>query len=148
DPGALSGAVRELPGCTGGIEQLRELIDELDTLGALRSDLAQFYGLNIDDVWNGTLSVRHVLWLAENLVLNPHSRAFAIRGGSPELQGWDAATVIAARTHNHIVALIQGLSGSHDPDMYIDYPGSKPEEKQPATLAELTVAGFTQFMYG
>ena len=81
-------------------------------------------------------------------MLNPHSRVYAIRGGSPELQGWDAATIIAARTHNLIVSVIQGLSGTNDPELYVDYPGVKPEEKQPTTLAELSIAGFNQFMYG
>lgn len=100
-------------------------------------------------MWDGKQPVRHVLYLAEHLALNPHSRVFAIRGGSPELQGWDAATVIAARAHNLIASLIQGLSkGPANPEMFIDYPGAKPEEKQPATIAELSVAGFTEFMYG
>lgn len=88
-------------------------------------------------MWAGTLSAYHVIVLTEHLVLNPHSRVFAIRGGSLELQGWDQATVVAVRTHNLILSLIQGLSGTHDPAGFIDYPGAKPEEKQPATIAEL-----------
>ena len=100
-------------------------------------------------MWDGKVPVRHVLYLAEHLSLNPRSRVFAIRGGAPDLQGWDAATVIQARTHNLIASLIQGLSkGEPNPDMFINYPGVKPEEKQPATIAELSVAGFTEFMYG
>lgn len=95
------------------------------------------------------MPVRHVLILANHLVLNPQSRVFAIRGGTPELQGWDASTVIQARTHNIIMSLILGLGKQQaEPGMFIDYPGSKPEEKQPATIAELTVSGFTEFMYG
>lgn len=88
-------------------------------------------------MWAGTLSAYHVIVLTEHLVLNPHSRVFAIRGGSLELQGWDQATVVAVRTHNLILSLIQGLSGHHDPEAFIDYPGATPEEKQPATIAEL-----------
>lgn len=95
------------------------------------------------------MPVRHVLYLTEHLAMNPQSRVFAIRGGTPELQGWDAQTVIIARMHNLIASLIQGLSqGEPNPDMFVDYPGAKPEEKQPATIAELSVAGFNQFMYG
>ncbi len=100
------------------------------------------------------MPVRHVLYLAEHLVLNPHSRVFAIRGGAPDLQGWDAATVIAARTHNLIASLIAGLSkGDPDPAMFIKYPGvteaeMEPTEIRPATLADLTVGGFAKFMYG
>lgn len=87
-------------------------------------------------------------------MLNPHSRVFAIRGGAPDLQGWDAATVIAARTHNLIASLIAGLSkGDPDPTMFIQYPGATseattPTEIKPATLADLSVTGFTKFMYG
>lgn len=106
--------------------------------------MAQFYHLNIDDVWAGTLPAHHVVILTEHLMLNPHSRVFAIRGGSMELQGWDQATVVAVRTHNLIMSLLQGLAGKHDPEAFIDYPGVKPEEKQPATIAELygVVDGF------
>lgn len=111
--------------------------------------MAQFYHLNIDDVWTGRLSVRHVLYLANHLVLNPHSRVFAIRGGSPELQGWDAATVVAVRTHNVIVSLIQGLAGKSNPDMFIDWPGAKQAEEaavQPRTIAELLSGALDNFM--
>lgn len=100
------------------------------------------------------MPVRHVLYLAEHLVLNPHSRVFAIRGGAPDLQGWDAAAVIAARTHNLIASVIAGLSKDDpDPAMFIHYPGVTSEETQPleirpATLADLSVAGFAKFMYG
>lgn len=99
--------------------------------------MAQFYNLNIDDVWAGTLSAHHVGVLAQHLVRNPHSRVFAKRAGSPDLQGWDQATIVAVRTHNLIASLLQGLSGKHDPEVFIDYPGVTPEEKQPATIAEL-----------
>ena len=138
-----------VPGRTGEIAQLRELVDELDTHGALRADLAQFYGLNVDDVWTGDLSVRHVIVLTEHLMLNPHSRVYAIRGGSPELQGWDAATVVAVRTHNLIVSLLQGLSGKKDPEMFIDYPGAEEHENtilQPATLADLVGGALEKFI--
>lgn len=101
-------------------------------------------------MWAGTLPVHHVIALTEHLNLNPHSRVFAERGGTPELQGWDAATVIAARTHNLIASLIQGLSGAEHPEMFIDYPGAPVEtvEIRPATLAELTPAKFDRFMFG
>lgn len=104
-------------------------------------------------MWWGDLPVRHVLYLAEHLVLNPHSRVFAIRGGDPALQGWDAAAVIAARTHNLIASIIAGFMKEPDDSIFIRYPGSTPEETQPkeirpATLADITAAGFSKFMYG
>lgn len=88
-------------------------------------------------MWAGTLPAYHVLVLTEHLMLNPHSRVFAIRGGAMELQGWDQGTIVAVRTHNLILSLLQGFSGKHDPEAFIDYPGAPPEEKQPATIAEL-----------
>lgn len=94
-------------------------------------------------MWEGKVPVRHVIYLAQHLVLNPHSRVYAIRGGSPELQGWDAATVVAVRTHNLIASLIQGLAGKKDPGMFIDWPGAEKHETtlQPATIAELLNSG-------
>jgi hypothetical protein len=90
-----------------------------------------------------------VIFLSEHLALNPHSRVFAIRGGAQELQGWDAATVVAVRTHNLIASLILGLSKAPaEPGMFIEYPGITPEEQQPTTLAEFSVSGFNKFMYG
>lgn len=82
-------------------------------------------------------------------MLNPHSRVYAIRGGSSELQGWDAATIVAVRTHNLIASLVQGLSGKQDPEMFIDYPGVERQENtilQPATLADLVGGALEKFI--
>lgn len=95
------------------------------------------------------MPARHVVALTQHLELNPYSRVYAIRGGSPELQGWDQATLIAARTHNLIAALISAFSkGEPSDDLFIDYPGATRELKQPKTLADITVGGFNKFMYG
>ncbi|MGO2188180.1 MAG: hypothetical protein ACTH4Y_08025 [Microbacterium gubbeenense] len=119
----------------------------------MRADLQQFYGIDIDDVWAGRVSARHVLILAHQLTAVPDSRVFALRGGTPQLQGWDSGTVIAARTHNLIVTLINGLSGKSGDvpdDLFIHYPGTqkKPVEDQPKTLADFSSIGFAKFMYG
>lgn len=118
----------------------------------MRADLAQFYSLNIDDVWTGELAVAHVIALTEHLVLNPMSRVFAIRGGAPELQGWDAATVVAARTHNLLAGLVAGFAGDKFPldDILIEYPGRKAEAEEAVvpTIAEFSAAMFTKFMHG
>lgn len=105
-------------------------------------------------MWFGDLPARHVIYLSEHLALNPHSRVFAIRGGAPDLQGWDTAAIIAARTHNLIASVVAGLmKGDPDESMFVQYPGATPEETQPkeirpATLADITAAGFSKFMYG
>lgn len=127
------------------------MLDEFDAQGALRADFQQFYGLDIDDVWTGALSPSHAYILAQHLKRNPHSRVFAIHGGTPELQGWDAAAIIAARKHNLIAALFQGFSKDKSRDIFIDYP-TAPEQVhstyRPATLAELTDGHVNNFMYG
>ncbi|RUQ06988.1 hypothetical protein D8M34_05830 [Microbacterium sp. HSID17254] len=99
-------------------------------------------------MWAGKVSAHHVVILAEHLVLNPHSRVYALRGGSPELQGWDAATVVAVRTHNLIASLIQGLAGQKDPAMFIDWPGAEEHETtmQPRTIAELLSGTLDNFI--
>lgn len=101
-------------------------------------------------MWAGRIAARHVVILSHQLLLNQHSRCFAIKGGTPELKGWDASTQIEARTHNLIASLLMGLSGGKSqPGLFIDYP--KPpvaEVEQPKTLAEFSVAGFNRFMYG
>jgi hypothetical protein len=123
------------------------LIDELDTLGALRADLAQYYQLNIDDVWAGRVSAWHVIVLTEQLVLNPASRVRALREGTPAVQGWDKNTDVLARTHNLIAGLIAGLStGVNLDDILITYPTAENEEpRAPQTLAELVGWGFNEF---
>jgi hypothetical protein len=99
-------------------------------------------------VWAGKVPAHHVIILTEHLVLNPHSRVYAIRGGSPELQGWDAATVVAVRTHNLLASLLQGLAGQKDPGMFIDWPGRETHETtlQPKTIAELLAGVLDNFM--
>lgn len=88
--------------------------------------------------------------LTEQLLLNPHSRVFALRGGTPDLQGWDASTIVGARTHNLIAGLMAGLSKGLDLDsLIITYPKAETVAPQgPTTLAEFSVSGFEQFMYG
>jgi hypothetical protein len=102
-------------------------------------------------VWAGTLSPTHVLILTSQLQRSPRSRIFADRGGTPDLQGWDASTVIAARQHNLIASLVNALSNSKNPDLFISYPGAPAEEQttaQPTTLAELTGGMVDNFIYG
>lgn len=88
--------------------------------------------------------------LTEQLLLNPHSRVFALRGGTPELQGWDANTVVAARSHNLIASLIAALSTGVDLEsLLINYPkAADVAPAGPKTLAEFSEVAFQQFMYG
>lgn len=97
-------------------------------------------------MWLGREDAWHVIVLAEQLVLNPHSRVFALRGGAPDMQGWDASAVIAARTHNLIAMLIAGLSSGTDiNDLLIEYPSAPQDKAEPQTLAELLQGGMGFF---
>lgn len=120
----------------------------------MRADLAQFYQVNIDHVWTGLEDPAHVIALTEHLMLNPMSRVFAIRGGAPELQGWDASTIVQARMHNLLAGLIAGLAGKDFKldDVLIEYPGRKVEAEEAIaeaivpTIAEFSTAMFSKFM--
>ncbi len=74
------------------------------------------------------------------------SRCFAIRGGNPELQGWDTHAVLQARLINTVLAVV----GVKDEAAFVQYPGrEKDEEVLPfKTIAEFSEAAFGRFMYG
>ena len=78
--------------------------------------------------------------------MSPRSRVFAIRGGNPELQGWDTQAVLPARLINTVLA----FGGVKDQAAFVQYPGRvKDEEVLPyKTIAEFNEAGFGRFMYG
>lgn len=116
----------------------------------MRADLAQFFNINIDDVWAGTVPAHHVNALIAHLMLIPHSRVYAIENGDLAHMGWDIAASIAASTHNLIAMVAAGLSKDVDLEqLLIHAPGDDepPAPKYP-TIAEFSEAGFTKFMYG
>lgn len=80
--------------------------------------------------------------------MNPNSRVFAIRGGNPELQGWNTQALLTARLINTVLAAV----GVKDEAAFVQYPGrEKDEEAMPyKTIAELTanLDRFDKFMYG
>lgn len=86
------------------------------------------------------------MWLTEHLQMNPRSRVFAIRGGNPELQGWDTQAVLTARLINTVLAVV----GVKDDAAFVQYPGkAADEEVMPyKTLAEFSESAFRNFMSG
>ncbi|WP_156366597.1 hypothetical protein [Microbacterium sp. No. 7] len=93
-------------------------------------------------MWAGTLSARHVIYLTGNLQTNPHSQVFAIRGGTPELQGWDTQAGLIARLINTLLAVV----GVKDPSAFVHYPTAQAEEMPFKTIAEFSEASFSKFM--
>ena len=90
-------------------------------------------------MWAGKVSAYHVIVLIGQLATDAHTRVYALAGGNPELQGWDANTVLAARTHNLIAGIVAGLGGKRVnlDDLLVDFPGPKqPDLPEPKTLAD------------
>jgi hypothetical protein len=81
-----------VPGGTGGITGLGETYAEHPV--AIRRDFQQFYGLDIDDVWKGTLEVRRTIELLEGLAYEPRSQYRVEALGDPAHMGLDRTTMV------------------------------------------------------
>lgn len=106
------------------------------------------YGINIDDVWAGKQDVRHVLYLAYNLTLNPNSQVFAVRAGNPAARGWNATVRGIARLHNLIVALMSKKGADITP-LLMDFPtgADMAKETGEGTLVAPTLSQFSEALF-
>ena len=68
--------------------------------GALRADLQRVYGLDLADIWRGTLAPRRVWTLAE--YLPDGSELAASLAGGPEHRGWTLQTYLLAYLLNAV----------------------------------------------
>lgn len=89
-----------------GSLRLHELIEKHG--GEIYADLLRFYGVDIHDIFDGSLTPRHALALVEHLPIES-ATATAIRGGA-EFYGWDRhaymiADLIDAVLHLHNVTV-------------------------------------------
>ncbi|PPK63527.1 hypothetical protein V5P93_000418 [Actinokineospora auranticolor] len=75
---------------TLGLDQLADKVGG----AALYADLRRYYGVDLADLWHGTLTPRRVLWLIEHLPEDSAAVA-ALRGGS-EHRAWTATTHLLA----------------------------------------------------
>lgn len=90
-------------------------------------------------MWAGKVSAYHVIVLIGQLAADANTRVYALAGGNPDLQGWNANTILAARTHNLIAGIVAGLGGKRVnlDDLLVDFPAPKAAElPEPKTLAE------------
>ncbi|WP_243063184.1 hypothetical protein [Humibacter sp. RRB41] len=125
---------------SGGIDQLLELIEEHGS--SLRADLQEFYGINIDDVWNGRITVRHVLELVPQLGSIPHSRMRAEEIGF-DFFGWGRTEVVLANLFDRLTYLLSGEDLTDESR----YPRpSEDEPEQAATVAEFDVDRFQRLL--
>ncbi|WP_172384864.1 hypothetical protein [Streptomyces sp. MNP-20] len=83
----------------GGSAGLGELIDAGHG-GALRADLQRYYGLDLADVWRGTLTPRRVWTLSEHL---PEDSALAASfAGGSEHRAWTLQTHVLVQLLNAV----------------------------------------------
>lgn len=81
---------------------------------AIRRDFQQFYGLDIADVWRGTLTVARAVELLEGLAFEPHSQYRAEALGGSQHNGMDRSTFVlmdlfdAVQAGTFVNAKVQG----------------------------------------
>ena len=83
----------------GGSSGLGQLIDDGHG-GALRADLQRYYGLDLADLWRGTLSPRRVWTLAE--YLPEGSALLAALAGGQEYRPWTLEAQLTAALVNAV----------------------------------------------
>lgn len=90
----------------------------------IRADFRQFYnGLDLADIWRGTLSVSYALLLLEGLAYVPESRYRAAALGTTDFIGWDRvssllADILDALQANTVVTAKTGGGKPKTPDPY------------------------------
>lgn len=118
---------------------------------AIRADFQQFYnGLDIADVWRGTLHKRRALELLEGLAHEPHSRYRAeALGEGYEFHEWDrhaqmlADIFDALQSLTYVTVKVQGGK----PKQPAEYPRPQmadlgPEDVVMPPIEELTIDNF------
>ncbi|RLK54821.1 hypothetical protein [Actinokineospora cianjurensis] len=73
-----------------GLDQLADKVGG----ATLYADLRRYYGIDLADLWHGTLTPRRVLWLIEHLPEDSATVA-ALRGG-PQHRAWTTAAHLLA----------------------------------------------------
>lgn len=117
---------------------------------ALMADFQQFYGLDLADLWRGTLSARRALILVGHLDDIVESRYRALKRGGLEHLGWGIDRHIAADTRDMLLAIGAGLGGEKTTaaDMW---PRPQSEADAPVevgTIADFDEVGFMRMIAG
>lgn len=111
----------------------------------IEADLAEFAHVNLDDVWLGKVSVRHVNVCVEQQMNNPRSRLFvAARGGNTRWIGHSEDTEVLAGIYDLLAALVKGFGGNAAawPRIATPTPAFAP------TVAEFNPAKFLSLING
>lgn len=103
--------------------------------------------MKLEDVRTGRHSARFVNQLINHLTINPQSRIFALEQGDLDWKGWDAATSIAASTHNMLAMFIAGFAKEGDVDLdalLVRYPGE--DDTTPPATTEIRFESIADFI--
>lgn len=74
-------------------------------------DFQHLLGIDLGDLWRGTLSPRRALVLSGRLLEDPNSQFRALHRGDIAFLGWDEETYILASTRDLILSIAAGLGG-------------------------------------
>jgi hypothetical protein len=125
----------------GGSTALGQLILEGHG-GALRADLQRYYGLDLVDLWRGTLSPRRVWQLSEYLPTD--SALHAELSGGLEFRAWNLQTQLTAHLLNAIRAAdvnnVRVNGGKAKPPKPVDVPTPKAAKKKRIDLSKHPLA--------
>ena len=110
-----------------------------DHEGALRADLQQTYGINLDDALNGACSVVHLAALVDGLPPDARIRVIANDDAA-----WTLETILLADIRNHLAMILWALgSGKNRPKpaligaSWMRSDGTQKLEAQVMTIDEL-----------
>jgi hypothetical protein len=109
--------------------------------GAITADLLRFYGVDIRDLFKGTLSPRYCLALVENLPIESATYSSHIAEGDRSAMGWDRNTYVMADLIDAInilhTTLVRANSNNpkkvKDPEPY-ERPGQKERVRKANTF--------------
>lgn len=74
-------------------------------------DFQHLLGIDLGDLWRGTLSVRRALVLSGQLLDDHRSQYRAAKRGGPEFLGWSEDTYLLASIRDEILTLLAALGG-------------------------------------
>lgn len=122
------------------------LCDLLDAhADAVEGDLWDLYGIDVLEVFTGSLSPRRALLFAERAVNDPRSHLRAELMGGLEFVRWTADTYALTQMADEISALVvlvhKALGGKNTPSV-VPFPRPRPDDGRAPAPAARTLAEF------
>jgi hypothetical protein len=116
-------------------------------------DFQHMLGIDLGDLWRGTLTARRALVLSGQLLEDPLSHFRAEHRGDMAFLGWDEETYLLADTRDLLLSIAAGLGGEKitaddfwpRPTRTVVTDGVDPEV---GTIAEFDTGGFMRMIAG